>query len=132
MRARLMIQGIFINVPVGDIKKSRKFFEAIGFKVSDKYTGPSSVCLGLADTVKVMLSDRNQFEKMLGKPAADPKTSEVLITLTCSTAVEVKTITEKALSQGARRINDFEENEFMYSWAFEDLNRHLWDLHCFK
>ena len=127
-----MFEGIFVNVPVSDVNKSRGFFEAIGFTVLKKYTGPKSACLGLAETIKIMLTERNQFEQMLGKPVADKKTSEVLISLTCKTEEEVKTITEKALFQGARRINDFEENEFMYSWAFEDLDGHLWDLHCFK
>ena len=50
------------------------------------------------------------------------------ILIPCKTEEEVKTITEKALFQGARRINDFEENEFMYSWAFEDLDGHIWEM----
>ena len=127
-----MIQGIFVNVPVESVERSRRFFEGIGFAVVDKYTGPTSVCLGLDSKIKIMLSEKSQFEALLGKKAADPKTSEVLISLTCDSAESVKAITEKALEQGARKVNDFEENEFMFSWAFEDLDGHLWDLHCFK
>ena len=127
-----MLTGIFVNVPVNDVAKSRKFFEQIGFEVLEKYTGPKSVCLKLSENIQVMLTEKSQFELMLGKPAADRSTSEALISLSCDSAETVRQITEKALSLGARKVNDFEENEFMYSWAFEDLDGHLWDLHCFK
>ena len=127
-----MFTGIFVNVPVNDVAKSRKFFEQIGFEVLEKYTGPKSVCLKLSENIQVMLTEKSQFELMLGKPAADRSTSEALISLSCDSAETVRQITEKALSFGARKVNDFEENEFMYSWAFEDLDGHLWDLHCFK
>ena len=127
-----MFTGIFVNVPVNDVAKSRKFFEQIGFEVLEKYTGPKSVCLKLSENIQVMLTEKSQFELMLGKPAADRSTSEALISLSCDSAETVRQITEKALSLGARKVNDFEENEFMYSWAFEDLDGHLWDLHCFK
>jgi len=127
-----MFTGIFVNVPVNDVANSRKFFEQIGFEVLEKYTGPKSVCLKLSENIQVMLTEKSQFELMLGKPAADRSTSEALISLSCDSAETVRQITEKALSLGARKVNDFEENEFMYSWAFEDLDGHLWDLHCFK
>jgi predicted lactoylglutathione lyase len=128
-----MIEGIFVNIPVCEVLKlSRKFFEGIGFTVLEKFTGPNSVCLILEDKIKIMLTEKNQFELMLGKPAADKKSSEVLISLTCDSKESVKEITEKALGLGARKVNEFEENEFMYSWAFEDPDGHLWDLHYFK
>lgn len=127
-----LVNGIFVNIPVSDLKKSRDFFEGIGFEVLDKFTGESSVCLGLADNIQIMLTVKEQFEAMLGKPAANRDTSEALISLTCESAEFVRSVTEKALALGARKVNDFEENEFMYSWAFEDLDGHLWDLHCFK
>jgi predicted lactoylglutathione lyase len=37
-------------------------------------------------------------------------------------------MTEKALSLGARKMNDPEDHGFMFSWGFEDLDGHLWDL----
>jgi len=79
-----------------------------------------------------MLTAKEQFEAMMTKPAADRSTSEVLISLTCDSPEAVRSIAEKAFDRGARKINDFEENEFMHSWAFEDLDGHVWDLHCFK
>ena len=127
-----MINGIFVNIPVRNIQKSRNFFESIGFSIFEKYTGPSSVCLILQENIKIMLTEKSQFELMLGKPAADTKTSEALISLTCDSAEIVKSISEKAFELGARKVNDFEENEYMFSWAFEDPDGHLWDLHCFK
>ena len=127
-----MIEGIFVNIPVLRTEISRKFFEGIGFTVLEKFTGPNSVCLILEDKIKIMLTEKNQFELMLGKPVTDRKSSEVLISLTCDSKESVKAITEKAIELGARKVNEFEENEHMFSWAFEDLDGHLWDLHHFK
>ena len=127
-----MISGIFVNIPVRDVQKSRNFFESIGFSIFEKFTGPSSVCLVLQENIKIMLTEKSQFELMLGKPAADSTTAEVLISLTCDSSEVIKSITGKAIELGARQVNEFEENEYMFSWAFEDLDGHLWDLHCFK
>ena len=46
----------------------------------------------------------------------------------CASPDEVRTIAEKAFELGARRVNDPEDHGFMFSWAFEDLDGHLWDL----
>jgi predicted lactoylglutathione lyase len=37
-------------------------------------------------------------------------------------------MTEMALSLGARKLNEPEDHGFMFSWGFEDLDGHLWDL----
>ena len=126
------ITGIYINVPIADLAKSRHFFQAIGFSIYEKYSGDSHLCLELAPNIRVMLTEKAQFEAMLGKPAANRESSEALLSLTCESPELVKSIAESAFAQGAREIDEFEENEFMYSWGFEDLDGHVWDLHCFK
>jgi len=128
----MSVTGIYINIPVTDVAKSREFFEGIGFSVFEPYSGPANICLELNQKIRIMLTAKEQFEAMMAKPAADKRTSEVLISLTCDTPEAVKSIAEKALALGARKINDFEENEFMHTWGFEDLDGHVWDLHCFK
>ena len=37
-------------------------------------------------------------------------------------------VAEKAFELGAKRVNDPEDHGFMFSWAFEDLDGHSWDL----
>jgi predicted lactoylglutathione lyase len=79
-------------------------------RAAEKYTGLSSVCLMLQENIKIMLTEKSQFELMLGKPAADTKTSEPLISLTCDSSEVIKSITQKAVELGVRQVNEFEEN----------------------
>ena len=44
----------------------------------------------------------------------------------------VSELSQKAFALGARKVGDLEENEFMVSWGFEDLDGHLWDLFWFR
>ena len=63
---------------------------------------------------------------------ADKSSSEVILSLACESEAEVRRIAEKAFELGARKVNESEDNEFMFSWAFEDLDGHLWDLFWMK
>ena len=55
-------------------------------------------------------------------------TAEAILALSCDSQEEVRTLTEKAFAMGARRLNDPEDMGFMFSWGFEDLDGHLWDV----
>jgi predicted lactoylglutathione lyase len=40
----------------------------------------------------------------------------------------VRELSEKAFAAGGRRVNDPQDMGFMFSWGFEDLDGHLWEL----
>lgn len=80
------------------------------------------------DTVYVMLLEKAKFQAFIDKPIADSKTNEAILAFACDSPDEVKSLTEKALANGARKINEPEDHGFMFSWGFEDLDGHLWDL----
>ncbi|MFM6840830.1 MAG: VOC family protein, partial [Candidatus Planktophila sp.] len=66
--------------------------------------------------------------KIIDKPVADKGTTEVLISVGLKSADDVRHVTDAALEQGARRISEPEDIGFMFSWGFEDLDGHIWDL----
>ena len=76
--------------------------------------------------------NRDKFTSFIDKGVAPTNTSEVILSFACSSAEEVIKITGTALSLGARKINEPEDTDFMFSWAFEDLDGHLWDLFWIK
>ena len=41
---------------------------------------------------------------------------------------QVRELSEKAFALGAKQINEPDDKGFMFSWGFEDLDGHLWDL----
>ena len=80
------------------------------------------------ETIYVMLGEHKKYLGLIDKPIADPGSSEVILTLSCSSVEEIRHITSTALSLGARAVNEPEDLGFMFSWGFEDLDGHLWNL----
>ena len=79
-----------------------------------------------------MLMNHEKFKSFIDKDVAAENSSEIILSFECDSEEEVRSLAEKAVSLGARKINGPEDNDFMYSWAFEDLDGHLWDLFWFK
>lgn len=123
-----MINAIFINLPIENLKRSVDFFGALGFTFNEQFTGEDSTCMIISENIYSMLVERAKFSTFIEKPIADKSTVEMLISLSCQSSDKVRELSEKAFSLGARQINDAEDHGFMYSWGFEDLDGHIWDL----
>lgn len=123
-----MINAIFINLPIENLKRSVDFFSALGFTFNPQFTGEDSTCMIIGENMYSMLVEREKFSTFIEKPIADKSTVEMLISLSCESSDKVRELSEKAFSLGARQINDAEDHGFMYSWGFEDLDGHIWDL----
>ena len=115
-------------MPIENLKKSVEFFKALGFTFNEQFTDEESTCMIVSDHIYVMLLEKAKFSKFTSKKIADHDTVEALFSFSCSSADEVRTISEKAFSLGAKRVNDPEDMGFMFSWGFEDLDGHMWDL----
>jgi predicted lactoylglutathione lyase len=127
-----MIKSIFLNMPVANVAKSREFFAGLGFSFNEQFSGEDSVCLIIGPNNQAMLSNKAKFGSFIDKPIADKSVNEVIISLECESAQIVTSLSEKAFALGARRVNDPEDQGFMFSWGFEDLDGHLWDLFWFN
>lgn len=123
-----MINSIFINIPVTSVERSKAFFSKLGFHFNTQFTNDVSACLIIAENINVMLSEHARFAQLMDKKVADSNTSEVVLSLGCDSAERVREIAEGAFALGARKLNEPEDHGFMFSWAFEDLDGHLWDL----
>jgi predicted lactoylglutathione lyase len=127
-----MINAVFLNMPVQDVARSKEFFTALGFTVNDQFSGSENVCMVVNSNISLMLMNREKFTSFIDKDVAPSTTSEIILSFACASAEEVLKITETALLLGARKINEAEDTDFMFSWAFEDLDGHLWDLFWLK
>jgi predicted lactoylglutathione lyase len=113
---------------VKDLPRSIDFFTKLGFTFNPKFTNDESACLIISTNIFAMLSVESKFGKFIDKPIADPGTTEMMISLSCESPEQVRKLSEAAFANGARRVNDPEDHGFMFSWGFEDLDGHLWDL----
>lgn len=123
-----MINSIFVNLPVKSLKRSVDFFTALGFKFNPQFTNETSTCMLVAENIYVMLLEHERFASFIDKPMADPSTNEAILAFGLNSADEVRALSSKAHELGARKINEPEDLGFMFSWGFEDLDGHLWDL----
>lgn len=123
-----MISSAFITFPVESLSRSIEFFTALGFNFNPDYSDAETACMIVNDSIFVMLGEHKKYLGLIDKPIADPKSSEVILSFTCSTKEEVNDMVTKALELGARQVNEPEDLGFMFSWGFEDLDGHLWNL----
>ena len=127
-----MISSVFLNMPVQDVARSKEFFMSLGFGVNEQFSGSENVCVIVNQNISLMLMDHDKFSSFIDKKVAPKDASEIILSFACESEAEVRSITEKALELGARKVNDPEDTDFMFSWAFEDLDGHLWDLFWIK
>lgn len=123
-----MSRSMFVNLPISNLPTSVNFFRELGFTFNPQFTDETSTCMIVSETNFVMLVERAKFEGFIDKPIAPTTTTEAILGLSCDSKDQVREMAEKAFALGARRINDPEDIGFMYSWGFEDLDGHLWDL----
>ena len=123
-----MISSIFVNLPIANLKKSMDFFGGLGFNFNLQFTDETSTCMVVSDTIYVMLVEHEKFSGFITKPIAGPEVTEAIFGFACESADEVRRLAEKAFELGARRVSEPQDIGFMFSWGFEDLDGHLWDL----
>jgi predicted lactoylglutathione lyase len=75
-----------------------------------------------------MLLEHDKFAGFIDKPIAPSTSTEAIFAFACENADEVRELSEKAFAAGGRRVNDPQDMGFMFSWGFEDLDGHLWEL----
>ena len=128
----VMVQQIWLNLPVKDLSRAKEFFMNIGFKINPRYgSGPDSVCLlvGVKETV-VMLFTESVFEKFCSNKTSDTKEgSEFLISFVCESREEVDEMTIKVKSAGGLIFCEpVEMQGWMYGFGFADLDGHRWNM----
>jgi len=124
-----MSRKIFVNLPIGDMQRSRAFFSALGFRFDPKYTNDQGACMVVAEDIYVMLLVEPFFQTFTKKPVADARQStEVLVCLSCISREEVDELVRKALAAGGTAPNPVQDHGFMYAHGFEDLDGHVWEL----
>jgi predicted lactoylglutathione lyase len=123
-----MSKSLFVNLPVENLQRSVDFFSHLGFTFNPQFTDEQSTCMIVSENIFVMLLEHAKFQGFIDKSIAPKDTTEAILALSCESADEVRSLTEKAFEKGARRLNDPEDLGFMFSWGFEDLDGHLWDV----
>ena len=127
----MMIEKYFINVAVQDSKKSKVFFEGLGFNHVPKFTNDVAVAIKLSDTLFLMCLETRFFETFTPKTKLDviPHRLSQLNSFNLSSKAEVDEMYEKAMKLGAKELRPTEIYEDkMYGRSFIDLDGYGWEI----
>lgn len=125
-----MSKQVIFNLPVRDLDKSKAFFARLGFGFDPAMTNERAAMMVIEEgSIRAMLTTEDLFKSLIHKPMAQAReASEVVICLTCDSRDEVADLVGKAVAAGGRTPHPLEDEGFMVSQGFEDLDGHLWNL----
>ena len=124
-----MATKIFVNLPVGNLDRSIRFFEALGYRFNPQFTDETASCMIVSDDIYVMLLTEEKFATFTNKPVSDAtKGTEVLVCLSCESREQVDRMVAKAVAAGATTPIEAKDYGFMYGHGFTDLDGHVWEL----
>ena len=124
-----MHKQIFVNLPVGDLPRSKAFFESLGLAFNPQFTNDQGACLVVGENIYAMLLVKDFFRTFTGKPLVDAtRSTEVLVCLSCESRAEVDELVARAVQAGGTAPRKPQDHGFMYGHGFEDLDGHIWEL----
>lgn len=123
-----MATKIFVNLPVKDLKKSVDFFTKLGYTFNPQFTDENATCMIVSDTIFVMLLVQPFFQSFTKKPIPDMKTSEVILAISANSKTEVDQLVGRAVQAGGTTPGPIQDQGWMYTGSFQDLDGHLWEI----
>jgi predicted lactoylglutathione lyase len=124
-----MATKIFVNLPVKDLKQSMNFFSSMGYAFNPQFTDDKAACLVISEDIYSMLLVEPFFKSFSSLEIADTsKVNEAIICLSADSKEEVNTLVDKAVKAGAKEPKPVQDQGFMYSRGFSDLDGHMWEV----
>src|SRR5215217_5323583 len=120
---------IFVNLPVKDLDKSIRFFEALGYAFNPQFTDATAACMIISDDIYAMLLTHAKFREFTKKTIADAtKTTEVLTCLSMETRGRVDELVQAALKAGRSEPREPMDYGSTYGCTVDDLDAHTWEI----
>lgn len=126
------VKQVWINLPVKDISRSRKFFSDIGFRENPRHKDNENMAgflLGKDDFV-MMLFPEEQFEGFSGSRISDTqKGAEFLMNIDAQSRKEVDEFAQRVRNAGGEIFAEPAESQgWMYAFGFMDPDGHRWSM----
>ena len=123
-----MVTNIYVNLPVKNLPKTKKFFQKIGLSFNAQFTDKNAACLVIGKNIFAMLITEKIFKTFTKKKIANAKKeTEVLLALQVRSRKEVDTMAKKAVSAGGK-IYRTDDIGWMYTKCIMDLDNHQWEV----
>ena len=120
---------LFVNIPVSDLQRSIRFFEALGFRFNPHFTDGTATCMLVGEDAYFMLLTKEKFAGFSKRPAGDPqRETSALFAVSVNSRDEVDAMVKQAIAAGGTPALDPQDYGFMYGWSFYDLDGHHWEV----
>ena len=126
-----MSRMIFVNLPVTDLERSKRFYGALGARNEPKFTNEQAAMMVFSETIHVMLLTHDFYRGFTSKPIADAhQSSQVLLCLSANSTSEVDQLVETGAGAGGKADPGPKQDMggMMYGRSFEDPDGHHWEV----
>ena len=126
-----MSRMIFVNLPVTDLDRSIRFYEAIGARKEPKFSNDQAAMMVISETISVMLLAHPFYSSFTFKPIADAHaTSQVILCLSADDRGAVDAMANAAVAGGGKADLGLKQDQslLMYGRDFEDPDGHSWEV----
>ncbi len=111
-----MAQMIFVNLPIADVTRSRRFYEAIGYTINEQFSDANGACVVASETIYFMILEHEKFQSFLSGPLGDPaKATAVIMALSQDSRALVDAFAAAALAHGGSEPKPATDLGFMYN-----------------
>jgi uncharacterized protein len=123
-----MNRMIFVNLPVSDLPRAMRFYEALGFANEPRFTDDTAACMVWSEAIFVMLLTHAKWRTFTDRPIPEKGTSEVALALPLDSRDEVNRFADTAAANGgAVDVNPAQDHGFMMSRSVADPDGHVWE-----
>jgi len=120
---------IFVNLPVKDLERSKKFYTGLGYQLNPQFTDDKAACVVISETIYVMVLLEEFFKTFTPKPVGDARqATQTIVSLTAESREGVDKMIELAVAAGGRIYRETMDRGWMYERGFEDPDGHLWEV----
>jgi uncharacterized protein len=125
-----MSRMLFVNLPVSDMERSKRFYESIGARNEPKFSNEHGSMMRFSDQIAVMLLTHEFYRTFTAKPVADAHAaSQVLLCISCDSRAAVDAMVDAAAANGGKPDPGPKQDMGgrMYGRSFEDPDGHHWE-----
>ena len=124
-----MAKMIFVNLPVTDLPRSMKFYEAVGFTNNPMFTNDQAAAMQWSDEIAVMLLTHKFWKTFTDRTIPNAhESAQVFLCLSHDSRADVDAIVAKAgVAGGKAEPTPTQDHGFMYGSSFEDPDGHIWE-----
>jgi uncharacterized protein len=130
VKGKRMSKMIFVNLPVRDLKASTVFYTALGGAMNPQFSGETSSCMMLSDTIGVMLLTHEHYSQFIKRPIGDARReSHALLALSVDSRDAVNaTLSQTTAAGGGADPSPSQDHGFMFSRSVEDPDGNVWEI----